>query len=179
MEKNYVKDVTFDKSPLIDDLRFIDDQYVCKIRNSWFCGGIETLEVAEKALGLNNVKASKLSDIDKVFTKKEVKEFKSLKFRLAEETTAFVKCEKYGELQIKIPRGYCYNGANIVHSDDTRTAALVHDWLCENHVVCFNDRYLSTLIFVKLAEKTGCNAFYCWHLKHYVDNFQKVFGEWK
>jgi hypothetical protein len=78
-----------------------------------------------------------------------------------------------------IPKGFTWNGANVVHKDKLLYASMVHDWLCENHADCNNDRYLSTLIFVKLAEKAGCSALECWHLKHYVDNFQKLFGGWK
>jgi hypothetical protein len=82
-------------------------------------------------------------------------------------------------ISFKIPEGYLFNGANVIHKDRLLYAALVHDWLCEHHYDCDNDRYISTLIFVKLAEKAACNDISCWILKHSVDNFQKIAGHWK
>ena len=86
-----------------------------------------------------------------------------------------------------IPKGYRWNGANIPalvwliigNPDDPkfRLASMIHDWLCEYHKDCGDDRYLSTIIFcglLKVANVPDWKIFLC---KHNVDNFQKLFGK--
>lgn len=85
-----------------------------------------------------------------------------------------------------IPKDYCFDGASvprlfwrIIGSNTDNTflvAALVHDYLCENHEVIENNRYLSTLIFNDLLEVGGTPAFKRWIMKHSVDNWQKFCG---
>ena len=87
-----------------------------------------------------------------------------------------------------IPKDYCFDGASIPrifwrvigsNTDNTfLVAAMVHDYLCENHGVIDNNRYLSTLIFNDLLEVGGVPAFKRWLMKHSVDNYQKFCG-WK
>ena len=87
-----------------------------------------------------------------------------------------------------IPKGYCFDGASIPrifwriigpNTDNTfLVAAMVHDYLCENHSVIDNDRYLSTLIFNDLLEVGGVCKIKRWFMKHSVDNYQKFCG-WK
>lgn len=91
---------------------------------------------------------------------------------------------------VKIPANYRWNGANIPpcfwlligqkESPRLKLPSCVHDFLCENHNVIDNDRYLSTLIFETLCNHFGkFNAFKRWSMFHAVDNYQKVFGKWK
>lgn len=87
-----------------------------------------------------------------------------------------------------IPKGYDWNGANVPpfawlligQSKEPRfkLPSCVHDFICENHKVVNNDRYLSTLIFETLCrEFGGFNAFKRWSMFHCVDNFQKLCGK--
>lgn len=82
-----------------------------------------------------------------------------------------------------IPKGYLFDGASIprvfwrligANTDNSfLIAAMVHDFMCENHGVVNNDRYLSTLIFNALLEVGGVCGVKRWLMKHSVDNFQK------
>ncbi len=95
------------------------------------------------------------------------------------------KDDKYS---FTIPKGFCFDGASIprafwrlIGSNTDNTfliAAMVHDFMCENHSVVGNNRYLSTLIFNALLEVGGVNPFKRWMMKHTVDNYQK-FCRWK
>lgn len=87
-----------------------------------------------------------------------------------------------------IPENYDWNGANVPpfawlligqqKEPRFKLASCVHDFLCENHSVIDNDRYLSTLIFETLCEYFGrFNACKRWAMFHSVDNYQKVFGK--
>lgn len=86
-----------------------------------------------------------------------------------------------------IPRGYDWNGANVPgfvwrvigqpKEPRFKLASCVHDYMCENHEVIGNDRYVSTLVFETLCEYFGrFNAFKRWAMFHCVDNFQKMCG---
>jgi len=87
-----------------------------------------------------------------------------------------------------IPKGYCWNGANVPpcawlligqqKEPRFKLASCVHDFLCENHAVINNNRYLSTLIFETLCKEFGrFNKLKCFLMFHTVDNFQKIFGK--
>lgn len=88
--------------------------------------------------------------------------------------------------EFTIPKDYCFDGASIPRifwriigskTDNTfLVAAMVHDYLCENHNLIDNNRYLSTLVFNDLLEVGGVPAFKRWIMKHSVDNFQKFCG---
>lgn len=86
-----------------------------------------------------------------------------------------------------IPKGYRWNGANVPpfawlsigqRTDPRfRLASCIHDFICENHAVIGNNRYLSTLIFETLCLHFGrFNDFKRWAMFHSIDNFQKTFG---
>lgn len=88
--------------------------------------------------------------------------------------------------EFTIPKNYCFDGASIPRifwrvigskTDNTfLVAAMVHDYLCENHNLIDNNRYLSTLVFNDLLEVGGVPPFKRWLMKHSVDNFQKFCG---
>lgn len=85
-----------------------------------------------------------------------------------------------------IKSGYDYDGASISRifwriigsKEDIRfkTAALIHDVLCENHDYVNGDRYFSTVVFNGLLYTGGTGNFKRWTMKHSVDNFQKFCG---
>lgn len=88
-----------------------------------------------------------------------------------------------------IPKGYTWDGASIPSifwrfigpntSPDFLIPSLIHDVLCENHNYIENDRYLSTLILERLLYVSGVGCFKRWMMKHSVDNYQKIKGNWK
>lgn len=88
---------------------------------------------------------------------------------------------------ITIPQGYRWNGANIpsfawvliANPDDpkVRLASMVHDFCCENHVVCRDDRYLSTKLLCSLCKSAKLNTLKVSTMFHTVDNYQKLFGK--
>ena len=91
------------------------------------------------------------------------------------------------EYNITIPVGFDWNGANVPpfawlligQQKDPRfkVASCVHDYVCENHELIENNRYLSTLVFIALCKHIGrFNNFKLWAMKHSVDNFQKFCG---
>lgn len=85
-----------------------------------------------------------------------------------------------------IPKMYRWNGANVPFglwhligspSDNRfRIPSMVHDFLCENHNVINNDRYLSSVIFERLLRVAGVNALKRKLMFLAVDNFQKFCG---
>ncbi len=87
-----------------------------------------------------------------------------------------------------IPKYYIFDGASVPrvfwrligsNTDNQFTIpAMIHDYLCENHNVIGNNRYLSTMIFNNLLKASGVCAFKRWMMKHSVDNWQKACGKW-
>ncbi len=111
--------------------------------------------------------------------KKPYENFEDLKIKIV---------YKDGKYSFSIPKDFCFDGASIprafwrlIGSNTDNTfliAAMVHDYMCENHSVIGNDRYLSTLIFNALLEVGGVSPVKRWIMKHSVDNYQKFCG-WK
>ncbi len=96
-------------------------------------------------------------------------------------------CYDGKEHQFTIPRGYCWNGANVPpfawliigqqKEPRFKLPSCVHDYICENHEVIKNNRYLSTLVFETLCEYFGrFNSLKRWAIFHSVDNYQKFCG---
>lgn len=135
----------------------------------------------------------------KTILKKPYENFKDLKVEIEYEGKNNGRadlCKNGGKCEIKyqtekysftIPKGFCFDGASIprifwrlIGSNTDNTfliAAMIHDFMCENHSVVDNNRYLSTLIFNALLEIGGVNPPKRWIMKHSVDNFQK-FCRW-
>lgn len=96
-----------------------------------------------------------------------------------------VKERGYG---FKINKGYCYDGASIPRmfwrligaptDNKFLIAALVHDYLCENHHLILNDREFSTEVFNALLEESEVNKFKRFLMKYSVDTFQRFFCDW-
>ena len=57
--------------------------------------------------------------------------------------------------------------------------SLIHDFMCENHKCIDCDRYFSTIVFERLLYVSGVSPINRWMMKHSVDNFQKIFGNWR
>lgn len=57
-------------------------------------------------------------------------------------------------------------------------ASLIHDYLCENHYIIENNRYLSTLIFVALLSVAKVNPLKRLTMKYSIDIWQKLIIKW-
>lgn len=99
------------------------------------------------------------------------------------------KGETSSVFMFEIPADYTWDGASIPRicwrligpKTDPRflIASMVHDILCENHDYVNNNRYLSTIILESLCKTGETVAWRRWIIKHTVDNFQKIQGDWK
>ncbi len=95
--------------------------------------------------------------------------------------------EKEQIYDFSIPKSYCYDGASIptffhrVIGSNTDNkfliAALIHDWMCENHSCVGNDRAFSSKVFNALLEVSEVNPFKRFLMKHSVNIFQ-IFQGW-
>lgn len=87
-----------------------------------------------------------------------------------------------------IPKSYCYDGASVPRffwriigsNTDNKflVAAMVHDYMCENHGCIGCDRKLSTLVFDSLLSVSQVGSFKRFLMKNSVDIFQRGFGNW-
>ena len=87
-----------------------------------------------------------------------------------------------------IPKGYCFDGASVPRffwriigsNTDNKflIAAMIHDYMCENHSCVDNNRSLSTLVFNSLLTVGGVKPFKRCLMKHSVNVFQKLFCRW-
>lgn len=90
--------------------------------------------------------------------------------------------------EIIIEKDYTWNGANIPRifwrlmgsMTDNRflIPSMIHDKLCENHDYIDDNRYFSTIVFERLLYVSKVNPFSRWLMKHSVDNYQKICGNW-
>ena len=97
----------------------------------------------------------------------------------------FIEQEEYN---FEIAANYCWDGATIPKifyrligaNTDNRflIASMVHDILCENHEIVNDDRYFSTVVFERLLYVSKVSPFKRWLMKHSVDNYQKIKGNW-
>lgn len=91
--------------------------------------------------------------------------------------------------QFIIPKGYCFDGASVPRffwriigsntDNNFLIAAMVHDYLCENHSCINNDRSLSSEIFNALLEVSNVFFLKRFFMKNSVNLFQKIFCSWK
>lgn len=90
--------------------------------------------------------------------------------------------------EFTIVKGYCFDGASIpgwilkvvigAKTDNKfLIAAMVHDWMCENHEVVGHDRNLSSRVFKGLLLTGGTSKFKSQLMYLGVDNFQR-FQKW-
>lgn len=87
-----------------------------------------------------------------------------------------------------IPKGYCFDGASVPRffwriigsNTDNKflVAAMVHDYMCENHDCVGSDRSLSTSVFNALLKVSQVGNFKRFLMKNSVDVFQKCFCNW-
>ena len=88
-----------------------------------------------------------------------------------------------------IPKGYCFDGASVPRffwriigsNTDNKflVAAMVHDYMCENHLCVANDRKFSTLVFEALLKVSEVGKFKRFLMKNSVNVFQCLFCDWK
>ena len=118
--------------------------------------------------------------------KKSVKKYPFMNKRLLK---VFVKDKRKSTVyDFEIPKGYCFDGASVPRffwriigaNTDNKflVAAMVHDYMCENHTCVGNDRVLSTLIFDSLLKTSEVGNFKRFLMKNSVDTFQKIFCHW-
>jgi len=118
--------------------------------------------------------------------KKSVKKYPFMNKRLLK---VYVKDKrKNTEYDFEIPKGYCFDGASVPRffwriigaNTDNKflVAAMVHDYMCENHTCVGHDRVLSTLIFDSLLKTSEVENFKRFLMKNSVDIFQKIFCHW-
>ena len=94
---------------------------------------------------------------------------------------------KQKKYYFEIPKNYCYDGASVPRffwrvigaNTDNKflIAALVHDFLCENHHIVDNDRKFSTQVFNALLEASDVNPLKRFCMKNSVDLYQR-FCSW-
>ena len=81
---------------------------------------------------------------------------------------------------IYIPKSYRWDGSSCpgLHNIPALLdASMIHDILCENHIIIDNDRQLSSMIFREMGIASGVNKAFMYCAYHAVDNFQKIFGK--
>ncbi len=88
-----------------------------------------------------------------------------------------------------IPKGYCFDGASVPRffwriigsNTDNKflVAAMVHDFMCENHDCVGFDRAFSTKIFDSLLSVSQVGKLKRFFMKNSVDIFQKAFCHWE
>lgn len=96
---------------------------------------------------------------------------------------------KFNVYSFSIEQGYCWDGASIPKlfwrligsntAPEFIIASMLHDTLCENHNYINNNRYLSTIVLERCLKVANVGAFRRWIMKHSVDNYQKIAGNWK
>lgn len=90
---------------------------------------------------------------------------------------------------IDIPKGYCWNGADIpacfwwfIGSKDASqflNASMVHDRIMERKCLVAYDRQLSSIIFRELLIASGVGKYKAKLMYKAVDFYQKYFCDWK
>ena len=119
--------------------------------------------------------------------KKSVKKYPFMNKKLLK---VFVKDKRKNmEYDFEIPKGYCFDGASVPRffwriigsNTDNKflVAAMVHDYMCENHDCIASDRALSSKVFNALLETGDVGMFKRFFMKNSVDIFQKYFCHWK
>lgn len=88
-----------------------------------------------------------------------------------------------------IPKGYCFDGASVPRlfwriigsNTDNKflVAAMVHDFMCENHDCVGFDRAFSTKVFDALLSVSQVGKLKRFLMKNSVDIFQMAFCNWK
>lgn len=122
-----------------------------------------------------------------VMSKDEIKQAKKKPLYLANDIDVYLRDKSTGlEYTFTINKGYDYDGASInrflwriigsKENIEYKVASLIHDVLCENHILVGNDRYFADRVFESLLEVADVGAFRRWLMFHSVDNFQKFCG---
>lgn len=122
-------------------------------------------------------------------TKEEQKSIKKYPFiNKRDLKVRIVDYKKDMSFEFIIPKGYCFDGASVPRffwriigsNTDNKflVAAMVHDFMCENHDCIGYNRALSTNVFDALLSVSQVGKFKRFFMKNSVDIFQKAFCHW-
>lgn len=121
-------------------------------------------------------------------TPEEIKDINKKPYLLLHEIEVVI-IYKNTTYKFSVEKHYRWNGANIPFglwnligspSDNRfRIPSMIHDKLCENHEFINHDRLLSSIIFERLLKVAGVNKLKRQVMYLAVDNYQKLFCNWK
>ena len=149
---------------------------------------IQWQDDARCRVGFSTIPDIRNKQINKnVMTKDEIKQAKKKPLYLACDVGVYLLDKNTGvEYIFTINKGYDYDGASIARflwriigskeNIEYKVASLIHDVLCENHILVDNDRYFADRVFESLLEVADVGAFRRWLMFHTVDNYQKFCG---
>lgn len=120
-------------------------------------------------------------------TEEEIKHIKKYPFVNIKKLNVVLKDKKKNKnYKFEINAYYYYDGATIPRAfwrvigsntdNSFLIAALIHDYMCENHSCVDNDRHFSTEVFNALLTTSDVPAFKRYLMKHSVDFFQRFCG---
>ena len=148
---------------------------------SWYCNKkVKIFFDDTPRIGIRYILPSTEKELKKSIKKYPFINKKTLKVLL----TDLIKNKRY---KFEIPKYYCFDGASVprffwrVIGSNTDNkfliAALIHDYLCENHHLINNDRKFSTQVFNALLEASEVHPIKRFFMKNSVDFYQR-FYDW-
>lgn len=148
---------------------------------SWYCNKkVKIFFDDTPRVGIRYILPSTEKELKKSIKKYPFINKKILKVLLSD----LIKNKRY---KFEIPKYYCFDGASVprffwrVIGSNTDNkfliAALIHDYLCENHHLINNDRKFSTQVFNALLEASEVHPIKRFFMKNSVDFYQR-FCDW-
>ena len=148
---------------------------------SWYCNKkVKIFFDDTPRIGIRYILPSTEKELKKSIKKYPFINKKILKVLLSD----LIKNKKY---KFEIPKYYCFDGASVprffwrVIGSNTDNkfliAALIHDYLCENHHIIDNDRKFSTQVFNALLVASEVHPIKRFCMKNSVDFYQR-FCDW-
>ena len=148
---------------------------------SWYCNKkVKIFFDDTPRIGIRYILPSTEKELKKSIKKYPFINKKILKVLLSD----LIKNKRY---KFEIPKYYCFDGASVprffwrVIGSNTDNkfliAALIHDYLCENHHLINNDRKFSTQVFNALLEASEVHPIKRFCMKNSVDFYQR-FCDW-
>ena len=142
--------------------------------NNWYCNKkVKIFFDDTPRIGIRYILPSTEKELKKSIKKYPFINKKILKVLLSD----LIKNKRY---KFEIPKYYCFDGASVprffwrVIGSNTDNkfliAALIHDYLCENHHLINNDRKFSTQVFNALLEASEVHPIKRFFMKNSVLN---------